>query len=170
MLLSHVGWQMWSGVIIWLYQICQVATLLPPPQRVLYFTLTLQPQSKWIRTQPQWGLAAAAPFVTPHFPPNPGQLTGWRSDWIGFLKTASYHKTTIWLVPCAGFAWPMTWSSVVCVPLDNQCLLVIMIKHGSIMKLLPELWRAGAGGDWVWRSIISSSSSYWILDNVPQPQ
>ena len=50
MLLSHVGWQMWSGVIIWLYQICQVATLLPPPQRVLYFTLTLQPQSKWIRT------------------------------------------------------------------------------------------------------------------------
>lgn len=58
MLLTHVGWQMWSGVIIWLYQICQVATLLPPPQRVLYFTLTLQPQSKWIRTSPRGGLAA----------------------------------------------------------------------------------------------------------------
>ena len=74
-LLSHVGWQMWSGVIIWLYQICQVATLLPPPQRVLYFTLTLQPQSKWIRTQPRGGLGSV-PFVTPHFPRNPGQLGG----------------------------------------------------------------------------------------------
>ena len=64
----------------------------------------------------------------------------------------------------------MTNSSVVCVHADNQCLLVIMIKHGSIIKLLPELRRAGAGGDWVWLSIISSSSSYWILDNVPPPQ
>ena len=168
MLLSHVGWQMWSGVIIWLYQICQVATLLPPPQRVLYFTLTLQPQSKWIRTQPRGGLAAAL-------------LLLWRRtfllirvNWLDEgrieLDSSKQPYITKQQVPCAGFAWPMTWSSVVCVPLDNQCLLVIMIKHGSIMKLLPELWRAGAGGDWVWRSIISSSSSYWILDNVPQPQ
>ena len=36
-LLSHVGWQMWSGVIIWLYQICQVATLLPPPSEGFVF-------------------------------------------------------------------------------------------------------------------------------------